>query len=70
MLMLRVCDLYNLKNLTKAPTSFKTPDFPTSIDVMLTTLYKSFHNLCAVETRFSYKMIVAVMKPHFQKKRT
>ena len=26
------CDLYNLKNLTKAPTCFKNPDFPTSID--------------------------------------
>ena len=46
------CDLYNLKNLIKVPTSFKNPDFPTSIDVMLTTSYRNFHNSCAIETNY------------------
>ena len=64
------CDLYNLKNLIKVPTCFKNPDFPTSIDVMFTTSYRSFHNSCAIETGLSdfHKMIVTVMKTNFQKK--
>ena len=37
---------------------------------MLTTKYKSFHNSCATENRFLDfdKMIVTIMKLHFQKK--
>ena len=37
---------------------------------MLTTLYRSFHNSCAIETGLSdfRKMIVTVMKLHFQNK--
>ena len=64
------CDLYNLKNLIQVPNCFKNLNFPTSIDVMLTTLYRSFHNSCAIETGLSrfHTMIVAVMKTHFQKK--
>ena len=64
------CDLYNLKNLIKVPTCFKNPDFPTSIDVMFTTSYRSFQNSCAIETGLSdfHKMIVTVMKTDFQKK--
>ena len=38
------CDLNNLKNLIKVRTCFKNSDFPTSIDVMLTTSHRSFHN--------------------------
>ena len=65
-----VCDLCNVKNLIKVPTCFKNPDFPTSIDVMLTTSCRSFHNSCAIETGLSdfHKMVVTVMKSHFQKK--
>ena len=64
------CDLCNLKNIIKVPTCFKNPDFPTSIDVMLTTSSTSFHNSCAIKTRSSdfHTMIVTVMKSHFQKK--
>ena len=47
------CDLYNLKSLIKVPTCFKNPNFPTSIDVTLTTSYRSFHNSCAIETGLS-----------------
>ena len=66
------CDLYNLKNLIKVPTCFKNPDFPTSIDIILTTSYRSFRNSCAIETGLSdlHKMIVTVMNSHFQKKGT
>ena len=65
-----ICDLYNLKNLIKAPTCFKNPGFPTSIDVVLTTSCKSFHNSCAIETGLSgfHRMIVTVIKSHFPKK--
>ena len=65
-----IYDLYNLKNLIKVPTCFKNPGFPSSIDVVLTTSYKSFHNSCAIETGLSgfHRMIVTVIKSHFPKK--
>ena len=61
---------YNLKNLIKVPTCFKNPDFPTSIDVILTTSCRSFHNPRAIETGLSdfNNMIMIVMKSYFQKK--
>ena len=64
------CNLHNLKNLIEVPTCFKNSDFPTSIDVMLTTSYRSFHNSCAIEMGLSdfHKMIVTVMKTHLQKR--
>ena len=64
------CDLYNLKNLIKIPTCFKNHNFPTSMDVMLTTSYRSFHNSCAIEIELSdfHKMIVTFMKSLFQKR--
>ena len=34
----------------KVPTCFKNLDFPRSIDVMLTTSYRRFHNPCVIET--------------------
>ena len=64
------CVICYLKNLINVPTCFKNPDFPTSVDVMLTTSYRSFHNSCAIETGLSnlHKMIVTVVKTHFQKR--
>ena len=58
------------KKKIKVPTCFKNPNFPTRIYVMLTTSYRSFHNSCAIETGLSdfHKMVVTVMKSHFQKK--
>ena len=44
------CDFYNLKNLMKVPTYFKNLDFPRSIDVILTTSYRRFHNPSVIET--------------------
>ena len=45
-----LCGLYNVKNLIKVATCFKNPDFPTSVDGMLTSSYGSFHNSWAIET--------------------
>ena len=61
-----------VNNLIKVPTCFKSPDFATSVDVMLTTSCRSFHNSCAIVTGLSdfYKTIVTVMKLLFQKKGT
>ena len=63
---------YNLKNLIKVTTCFKNPDFSTSIDAMLTTSYRSFHNSCAIETGLSdfHKIIVTVMKSRSNQKGT
>ena len=54
----------------KEPTCFKNPENLTCIDLMLTNLYRSFHNSCAIETRLSdfHKMIVTVLKSYFHKK--
>ena len=58
------------KESFQVPTCFKNPDFPTSIDVLLTTSYRSFHDSCAIGTGLSdfHKMVVTVMKSHFQKR--
>ena len=66
------CDAYILKNLIKVPTCVKNPARPTSIDVILTNLYRSFQNSCAIETRLSHfnKMIVTILKTYFQNKET
>ena len=45
-----LCGLYKVKNLIKVATYFKNPDFPTSVDGMLTSSYGSFHNSWAIET--------------------
>ena len=61
------------KNLIKVPTCFKNFDYLTSIDdVLFTTSCRSFHNSCTIETGSSYfhKMIVTIIKTHFQKKGT
>ena len=64
------CDVYNLKNLIKVPACFKSPGKPNSIDLMLTNLYRSSQNSCAIETGLPdfHKMIVAILKTYFQKK--
>ena len=53
-------------------TCVKNPERPTCIDVILTNLYRSFQNSCAIETRLSHfhKMIVTILKIYFQNKET
>ena len=64
------CDLYNPKILINSSYPFKNLDFPTSIDVMLTTLYRRFHNSCAIEKELSdfHKMTFTVVQTRFRKK--
>ena len=68
--MLDFCEMYNLDNLIKEPTCFKSTENPSSIDLMLTNKKNSFQNSTAVETGLSdfHKMTVTVMKRYFKKK--
>ena len=62
-------DLYNLKNLVKDKTCFKSIKKPTCIDLFLTNCSKSFQHTKAISAGMSdhHKMIVTVMKTTFMK---
>ena len=62
--------MYDLENLIKEPTCFKSTENPSSIDVILTNKKCKFQNSMTVETGLSdfHKMTVTVMKNHFKKK--
>ena len=68
--MKEFCETYNLVNLIKDPTCYKSVDNPSSIDIMLTNKKLSFQNSMTVETGLSdfHKMTVTVMKRYFKKK--
>ena len=68
--MSHFCDMYELENLIKEPTCFKSTGNPSSIDVILTNKKSKFQNSMTVETGLSdfHKMTVTVMKNHFKKK--
>ena len=68
--MSQFCDMYDLENLIKEPTCFKSTENPSSIDVILTNKKSKFQNSRTVETGLSdfHKMTVTVMKNHFKKK--
>ena len=63
------CDIYNLKNLIRHPTCFKSAHNPTSIDMFLTNRHNCFQNSCTIETGISdhHKMIITVLKTYFKK---
>lgn len=63
------CDLYNLKNLVKEPTCFKSLINPTCIDLILTNRCTMFQNTKTIETGLSdfHKMTVTVLKTYFKK---
>ena len=63
------CDTFNLVNLIKVPTCYKSVLKPTSIDVILTNRNKSFENSHTIETGISdyHKMTVTVLKTFFKK---
>ena len=67
--MMEFSDIYNLKDLVKAPTCFKNYNKPSSIDLMLTNRYRSFLKTSVIETGLSdfHKMTVAIMKTTFRK---
>ena len=64
------CDMYDLENLIKEPTCFKSTENPSSIDVILTNKKHSFQHTSTVETGLSdfHLMTVTVMKCDFKKK--
>ena len=63
------CETYELSSLIKVPTSYKNPEKPSCIDLLLTNRPKSFQNSSVVETGLSdfHKMTVTVMKTTFEK---
>ena len=65
------CDLYELSNLIKVPTCFKSAENPSSIDVILTNTKKMFQNSTAIETGISdhHKLVVTVMKIYSEKQK-
>ena len=67
--MVEFCEMYNLSNLIKEPTCFKSMENPSSIDIMLTNKKQSFQNSKAIENGLSdfHKMTVTVMKRYFKK---
>ena len=64
------CEIYNLQNLIKEPTGFKSANNPSSIDIMLTNKKLSFQNSMTLETGLSdfHKMTITVLKRYFKKK--
>ena len=68
--MIDFCETYNLQNLIKDPTCYKSISNPSSIDVMLTNKKSSFVNSMTLETGLSdhHKMTVTVLKRYFKKR--
>ena len=64
------CDMYDLHNLIKEPTCFKSIENPSLIDLILTNRTNNFQHSRVVETGLSdfHKMTVTVMKNHSKKK--
>ena len=62
-------DLYNLTNLVRDNTYFKSLKNPSCIDLFLTNCHKSFQNNNAISAGMSdhHKMIVTVMKTTLRK---
>ena len=67
--MSEFCDIYNLQNLIKQPTCFKSTQNPSSIDVILTNKVRSFQNSLVIESGLSdhHKMTITVLKSFFHK---
>ena len=63
------CDTYNLKNLIKEPTCYKSPNKPSCFDLRLTNKPRNFKHSCVIETGLSdfHRMTVTVMKATFEK---
>ena len=63
------CENYNLQNLIRQPTCYKNLSRPTSIDLILTNVLRSFQSTCVIETGLSdfHLMTLTVMKKSFKK---
>ena len=64
------CEIFDLKNLVKENTCFKSQENPTCIDLILTNRCRSFRNTQTIETGLSdfHKMPLTVLKTSFKKK--
>ena len=67
--MKEFCEIFNLKNLVKEPTCYKSTLNPTCIDLMITNRCHCFQNREAVETGLSdfHKMAITVLRTSFKK---
>ena len=65
------CETYNLANLIKQPTCYKTSDNPTYIDLILTNVPRTFQNTCVIETGLLdfHLMTLTIMRKTFKKQR-
>ena len=65
------CDIYNLKNLVKKPTCYKSPDNPSCIDLFLANRPRTFQCTITIETGISdfHKLVVTVLKNFYKKQR-
>ena len=63
------CSSYNLTSMINRPTSYKNPEKPSCIDLILTNCPRNFQNSCAIETGLSdfHKLVVTVMKTTYKK---
>ena len=63
--------VYGLRNLIKSPTSYKSADTPSSVDMFLTNKTSGFQNTTTIEVELSdfHLMILTVLKNGFVKKR-
>ena len=63
------CQICNLKHSSKVPTCHKNPDNPSTIDLMLTNMHRSFQNSSAIERGLSdfHKMTMTILNTNFKK---
>ena len=63
------CDNYNLTSFIKQPTCYKNPNNPTCIDLILSSMPRSFQSTCVIETGLSdfHLMTLTVTKKSFRK---
>ena len=63
-----ICDTFNLSNLIKLKTCSKKRD-GSSIDVILTTSPRCFHNTSVIETGLSdyHSLVMTFLKSHFER---
>ena len=68
-IMKTFCETFDLCNLIKEPTCFKSVLNPSTIDLILTNRKGRFHNSLAIETGLSdhHKLTITVMKSYFKK---
>ena len=69
--MSEFCALFNLQNLVKGPTCFKSLEKPTAIDHVLTNHPKSFQHSGVYETGLSdfHRLTFTVLKTYFVKQK-